>query len=469
MELISNINNSHFDKLNNIFSNSDRIVIVSPFLSESFEMSPLQDISTLKEIILYTTLKSNSIESIDKVLALNNFVEVCKKNDIKYTVRIDNNLHAKIYVAFKNGEPEKALISSANFTNKGLKVNHEVGIIINEEELIKGVIDEIEKLPFDELSEKALGEIFKKLDDYKNIKNATELPKIDLDFSPYFSKSKIAFNRENSETKYFIKPVGNQEYPFPVTSTLSNPIEKLYFSNRYPRAVTPGSIMICYAVGDGRAIGYYEVLSDVFIDVKNTRYPYYVEAKNLNIQYSKDWAKYSVYITQAANSYLGLSKTNTLIFNGNKTLGALNFGSDKIRLNSDFADYLIAEIEDSKNKSLPNISCPLNKYQILIAKELVAAAKCKDVRFYGDLYTISENYYNYETIGRALGEISNFCIQLNFPLLSSIAVSSETKLPSHGFNKAFNKEGIPEFEFSIREMKKVYEFKNWDNFLEYLK
>ena len=61
MEFINNIDNCHFDKLKNIFSDSDSVIIVSPFLSESFEMSPLQDILTLKNIILYTTLKSNSI------------------------------------------------------------------------------------------------------------------------------------------------------------------------------------------------------------------------------------------------------------------------------------------------------------------------------------------------------------------------------------------------------------------------
>ena len=402
-------------------------------------------------------------------MALNNFVEFCKINNIKFEIRIDNNLHAKMYVTYKGGVATKAILSSANFTNKGLKVNHEVGVIIDEEEYIKKIVHEVEILPFDKLSENALEEIFKKLDDYKKIKKATELPSIDLDFSSYFSKSNFEFNRTISEIKYFIKPVGNQEYPFPVTSTYSKPIEKLYFSKRYPRAVTTGSIMICYAVGDGRAIGYYEVISDVRIDVNNDRYPYYVEAKNLNTLYSKNWTKHSVHIIRLAHGYLGLNGANALIFNGNKTLGALNFGSDKIRLNADFANFLITEIEKSANKSLANSSGPLNRYQKLIVIELVAAAKRREIRCYGDLCVIGENYYNHDSIGRALGDISNLCIKLGLPLLSSIAVRKETKMPGPGFNKAFNDKGVPEIEFCIHEMNRMYDFKNWDYLLENLK
>lgn len=467
MDLISNIGGSHFDLLKNIFSDSDRVIIVSPFLSESFDVSPLQG-ATIKEIVLYTTLKSNSLESIDKILALNNFVEFCKMNRIKYSVRIDNNLHAKIYVAYKGGVAKKAILSSANFTNKGLKINHELGIVTDGEEFLPKILKEIDNLPFDNLSEDALEEIFKKLDDYMNIKKAAEIPQVDLDFSSLFNKSKHEFNREIVERKYFIKPVGNHENPFPITSTYSNKIEKLYFSKRYPRAVTQGSVMICYAVGDRRVIGYYKVISGVLNDLSNSRYPYYVEAENLNLQYSKDWALNNFYITQMAQNYLSLGIDNYLIFNGNRTLGALNFGSDKIRLNALFAEYVITEIEKHSNSTYVNFNCTLNKHQKLIARELINAAKHKGLVCYKELFALCNGYYDHNSIGRALGEISNLCVELNFPLLSSLAVSEKTLMPSWGFNNAFNKEKITEEEFCVREINRAYEFQKWDEFLKYI-
>ena len=75
-----------------------------------------------------------------------------KHPKIKAKVHVDNSLHGKIYV-FTNNHEHQAIITSANFTNNGLKHNHEWGVLSPHSEQIENLVDEIfEAIEFKELT-----------------------------------------------------------------------------------------------------------------------------------------------------------------------------------------------------------------------------------------------------------------------------------------------------------------------------
>ena len=75
MLVTSNISASHFDSLRELISgNCDELILVSPFLASDLGLLFRSiDFSTVKSIILITTLKANSSDQLDKPKSLNHY------------------------------------------------------------------------------------------------------------------------------------------------------------------------------------------------------------------------------------------------------------------------------------------------------------------------------------------------------------------------------------------------------------
>ncbi|MGW8958707.1 restriction endonuclease PLD domain-containing protein [Paenibacillus sp. NPDC055715] len=72
----------------------------------------------------------------------------CLTLTITFRVHVDNKLHGKIYIASKNDNPLRGIITSANFTDRGggVKHNHEWGVQIDESAPLKQIIADITKV-----------------------------------------------------------------------------------------------------------------------------------------------------------------------------------------------------------------------------------------------------------------------------------------------------------------------------------
>lgn len=136
MEIITNNNKqNHMGKLVQLSKEANMMIVVSAFisgnLSEIFDSMP-----TIKNVTIYTNLSGYS-DGADKALSLFDFYQYCKKNKIDLIVKSDDHLHGKAYLFYHTikdmpPEPRGFVISSGNFTQNGLRYNHEYGVIIKD-------------------------------------------------------------------------------------------------------------------------------------------------------------------------------------------------------------------------------------------------------------------------------------------------------------------------------------------------
>jgi HKD family nuclease len=339
----NNLPGNHYQRIIDIAKCADTLYIVSPFLMESFDtfFCEFKDNGiNIKNIHLITTLKDNSMDLLRKANTLHSFCSLCLKNSIQSNIYIDNKLHGKIYVASKNGAYVCGMLTSANFTESGLNYNHEWGLWIDDPKILEILMKEVFEVCSQPLSEERITNIIEKVDKYFENKQEPEQPKPDLSISEF-----IDFNISVSNKRYFIKPIGSSEEPYPETSKLDNGIIKLHFSKRKPRAVREGDILICYAVGSTKLLGYFEVTTPpAFLGNDDDRWPWYVKAKNLCPSYSEKWTIYNNTLASVQEKF---TNGAPITYIGGKTLGSLNYGSDKIRLTECFAKYLIHIIEQA--------------------------------------------------------------------------------------------------------------------------
>ncbi|MDQ0090128.1 HKD family nuclease [Paenibacillus anaericanus] len=339
MKILNNIDSRHFNEIKDLVMDADELHIISPYLMESFDVffDEIIDPSEVKCIVLITTLRDNDSDLFKKANSLYSFSLNCLSRTIACRVHVDNKLHGKIYIASKGGSPIRGIITSANFTDRGLNHNHEWGVQINEPAPLKQIIVDISKVSSHALTHEELHNIIVKIDSFTQ-NGVPTAPKINLEINN-FIKHKVV--EPKSDVRFFIKPVGSSDEPFEPTSILSSDIELMHFSKRRPNSVRIGDILICYGVGTTKLLGYFEVISEPYTR-DHVRWPWEVKAKNLCPKYSKSWMSFNNTISSIQTSF---DTRLPVTYVGGKTLGALQFGSDKFRLSDEFAQHVINIIE----------------------------------------------------------------------------------------------------------------------------
>ena len=137
MRIIDNITISHNQSILSMLTSADQMILVSPFLTEDF-YEFIHDVAELgvKSLLLVTTIRDNSPDLFKKANSLYSFCTSCVQNGINFEVRVDNKLHGKIYIALKSSSPIKGIITSANFTDNGLKYSHEWGVEVDDTDIL---------------------------------------------------------------------------------------------------------------------------------------------------------------------------------------------------------------------------------------------------------------------------------------------------------------------------------------------
>ena len=128
MRIIENKEENHLDEVKWLFGESNKIVIVSPFLSKDAiqELGKILP-AKISDVTMVTTLKPFDVDQFNKVKALMELNMLKKLRGCNLSIRIDNDLHGKVYIGRKDNQYVGCIITSANFTHKGMKQNHEWG------------------------------------------------------------------------------------------------------------------------------------------------------------------------------------------------------------------------------------------------------------------------------------------------------------------------------------------------------
>lgn len=340
--------NNHYSVIDSMFPTADELVIISPFCFPDFGhfFGKVANHGSIKKITFMTTLSGEEIAS--KTDSLLSFVQMAVKYGIEREILINDSLHGKVYLFKRQGKSIHALITSANITHRGLSKNHEWGCCFDDEVVIEKLEKTILSTVGYRLTDDMLEKVRQRVDLHKKEQPATKQSP-----SPVINISDIIISHRfnvdiDPKTRIFLKPIGHTENPV-FDGDYSHETEQ-YFAV-HPVAVRKNDLLISYGVGSRKIISIFKVLSDVPLNTgkEDSRWPWYVEVDNITPKYGKIWFEKNLYITDLARDYVDTYDLN-ITNNGGKTLGALQWGVDKIRLSQDFGTELLSLVMSVEKK-----------------------------------------------------------------------------------------------------------------------
>jgi len=356
-KLINNLSNTdnHSARLKELFGNSHTVILTSPFLMTDFaDFFGEVNLSQLKKLHLITTLSPKSFDQIKKISSLISFIEFpnIKDKSVDCQISLNNKLHGKIYIFKKDDDYISAIISSANFTDNGLSRNHEWGVEISDKDEIKeletSILNSIEfsNLTFDEIYR-----MQQATTDFLSKQPQTETRDIDLKLTNLLSSSSW-ISQLNDTIEFWLKPIGVTDNPVAENIQFNKLDDKLNFSKLRPNGVKPNDILIAYGVGTTKILSIYSVTSfpisvtpeEIEEDKWLKRWPWYVEAHNLTPNFGSNWARHNLWINSLKDEYLATNPNEAITAVGGQTLGALNYGKDKLKLSPNFAKFIIDKV-----------------------------------------------------------------------------------------------------------------------------
>jgi hypothetical protein len=151
-----------------------------------------------------------------------------------------------------------------------------------------------------------------------------------------------------SGRQYWLKPIGLPNRPIENRQPEVWPESPLdiHFA-RNPAAVAERDILIAFRTGESKIIfvaerppgGPYPTEDNTLPEWVRKRYPLFYKARNLTPVYGKKWRRYSLKPFALAKKFNAKHPDRQPV-----KLGALNFGSDKLRIDQLFAEFLIRQI-----------------------------------------------------------------------------------------------------------------------------
>ena len=345
--ITNNEKQNHMGKLVQMSAQANMMIIVSAFISgdlgKMFDSMP-----TIKEVTIYTNLSGYS-DGADKVIALYEFCNYCKKKRINLLIKSDDYLHGKAYLFYKTiknkmPEPKGFVISSGNFTENGMRHNHEFGVMINDEMQQNNLANMINNLKTYEISEQQLAILVEKARKYKKeLESISRIPKFDVDKYVNLKPSK----QNKIETRYFLKPLGTADRPFEKGKTLKES-DEIGFGKEI-KSIHKRDVFLCHATGPQMIVGYYMVNSEKqhkHQTDENDRWPYKFDVVCKSIPFSKNWWEYELKTKELAEMFLIENPGEHITKKGGDGIGSLNFGSERIELTEKFARYIIERIPE---------------------------------------------------------------------------------------------------------------------------
>lgn len=356
-DLVKNIDgDSHLKRLKSLAPEADSITLVSPFLNRDMgDLLDQFDLPSLAEFRLITTLKPRTTEQLGKADSLHSLLCFFESNlpEVALSVEVDNALHGKIYLFKKAGELSSAIVTSANLTEHGLRLNHEWGIQVSDRSLLLELEKSINSAcKYVSLLPKDIRRIKKRADNYRKKHGGGHTTKIDLDLTKSIGKRR-RLSRFTNNT-FWLKPVGVTEEPLPEGRPFSESRHELAFSQTRPAGIRVGHVIVTYGVGTTKLLSVsvveslprYASHAEIEEEGWRERWPWSVESTNLTPKYGSCWWRYNLTLSSLRDEYLSRYPDRPITRVGGQTLGALSFGKDKLNLAEDFALFLVEKVTD---------------------------------------------------------------------------------------------------------------------------
>lgn len=340
MEILTNgKKNNHLNCLKKMAAKADTLIIVSPFVTDDLSKL-IQAMTTIKNITLYTTLQKYD-DTAQKSIALYKLYEYCKVKGINLLIKIDDDLHGKVYLFYNGIKPKGFVLTSGNFTVNGLINNHEYGLCIEDADMQKEMADILMSVNTYDLSYVQLCEIYDEA--LKFIKKHPPVPQEKFNVHKLINKKPSA--TQNGTVKYYLKPVGTSQEPF-IKPMVIKEVDMLGFGQN-PKTMQKGDVLLLHSVGPSSIVGYYVVISEdaVFDKIDdNDRWPWKVKAECHSSKFSAEWWEYELKTQELIDEFLDQNPGKHITSAGGDTLGALQWGRDKLQITKEFAQFIIGKM-----------------------------------------------------------------------------------------------------------------------------
>ena len=345
VKIINNLSAiNHGNQISELIRASDEITIASPYLLPDFEkyLSELNwNIS--QSLHLITTLVPESEDQIRKIKSLQSLVLYTSKQKVVCRVSIDNSLHGKVYIFRKRGHFTAALISSANMTTNGMKNLHEWGVLIGDPAIVEQVYDQvISSIEFQNINHSDILDMYLKMNEYLSQNKLPKATKISLNLSSMINGRPAM--RLGKSTKYWLKPVGHALEHVNPKELYNQSIRQLRFSKVEPTDVRLGDILIAFAVGSGKILSVFKVMSKPSYTNDGDRWPWYVDALNLTSEYGSNWWSNNLSKEYLKGQFQKQFPNEKIKPSGTQGFGAFNWGKDRLLISSEFGSFIIDEV-----------------------------------------------------------------------------------------------------------------------------
>ena len=332
---------NHYNVLVKYAAMADRMVIISPFLSPDMP-GLLAGMPSIKRIELYTNLDGYGMAS-SVISSINGLYEYGREQGIDIVVKYNDHLHGKAYLLYEGTESRGFLITSGNFTDNGLKHNHEYGVFLDNESLQIKLTDQISGLSWMGLSFKDVISLNKKAEEF--MKEHTEAKQPVFKVCDYISSRRKIMP---DSCKYFVKPLGNADRPVNRGYTI---IDDNYIGFSGERSdISEGDFFVCHAVKTGNVLGICQVLGNVqkeSTDFEGDRWNYKFMTECITEEYSTHWWDYDLKTFQLVREFNKSRKQEEHVTSrGTDSLGALQFGSQAVRVTREFVQFILDKIEE---------------------------------------------------------------------------------------------------------------------------
>lgn len=353
---------NHEELLMTLIPKCDKVTIASPFLMNEFEVFfQYIDIKNTK-FELITTCKAKGDEQIVKPFQMKNFATTIKKLTQKWPeIHLINSLHSKIYLFYKRNEIILGIVTSANFINNGLVKNHETGVILQDNTILENLeLDLKNNLEYINLAEFQIDKLCNIVDLMKREKRYEKQEDININLLKNIEK-----NCTPSEGNRNIKLRDSATYYISVAGVTENPIlphdkrkidephTDIWFAKE-PKTMKEGDCLLEVAVGGKCFLSYYAIASRVFMRTKEEqknkeykRWPFYVYANNLSLNYGKKWFEKPLYYKDILEEFkIKFPNTSVTASGKDSFVGAIQIGHSFVKVTKEFGEFVRRRIDE---------------------------------------------------------------------------------------------------------------------------
>jgi hypothetical protein len=205
MKIINNLESAanHLEEIKQLANESDELIFFSPFCYPNFEGFFNEILhEKIKHITFVTTLNFNSEDVFNKSESFLSFATILKNKNIACSIKIDNKLHGKLYFFLNDGKKKKAIITSANLTDNGMKTNHEWGYLIEDAKQINDLFEQANNVEGMQVFKiENINELKKRVKEYEEKNPSPKKPPVLIDITDLFENEEVS-QEESSDLSY---------------------------------------------------------------------------------------------------------------------------------------------------------------------------------------------------------------------------------------------------------------------------